>query len=439
MSNLLEQAKTASQEKNWSLVNQYLQQFLLASQKTCVDWLENADLDVVLDLAITVLKNGDFQERWDIYKLFKQIGKPAIAPLIEMVQDEDLDLERRWFVARILADFNSEEVREALKNIIISSEAEDLQEIAADTLAVLGDSAVDILTDLLTKADSRLLATKALAKINSPSTITPLLTVVKDGDDEVRKNAISALSNYHDSRLPFVLISALKDTAAKVRKEAVIGLSTYANLDEQLGVVELLQPLLWDINFEVCQQVAIAIGKIGTNTAATALFELLQTTNVPVFLKLDAVRALSWVETQVSVEYLQSLLEDNLLVAVEYQPQIVNEIITALGKIERQELKPKATEILIEFLRSNNSVLESVRVKNSLVLALGYLGDIRALDYLIQLLEENDASVRLHCIAALKQLDSERAYQQLIYLSQKANIKSELKTGIATAIAEWNY
>ncbi|NET15887.1 MAG: hypothetical protein F6K08_25230, partial [Okeania sp. SIO1H6] len=61
---------------------------------------------------------------------------------------------------------------------------------------------------------------------------------------------------------------------------------------------------------------------------------------------------------------------DNCLVAVEHQPQIVNEIITALGKIEVQELKPKATEILIEFLRSNNSVLESVRVKNSLVLAL---------------------------------------------------------------------
>ncbi|NEO55004.1 MAG: HEAT repeat domain-containing protein, partial [Okeania sp. SIO3B5] len=273
MSNILEQAKTASQEKNWSLVNQYLQQFLLASQKTRVDLLENADLDIAIDLAITVLQNGDFQERWDIYKLFKQIGKPAIAPLIEMVQDEDLDLEKRWFVARILADFNSEEVREALKNVIISSEAEDLQEIAADTLAVLGDSAVDILTDLLAKPDSRLLATKALAKINSPSTITPLLTVVKDSNYEVRKNAITALSNYYDSRLPLVLISALKDTVAQVRKEAVIGLSAYAKLDEELGVVKLLQPLLWDINFEVCQQVAIAMGKIGTNTAATALFE----------------------------------------------------------------------------------------------------------------------------------------------------------------------
>ncbi|NET43651.1 HEAT repeat domain-containing protein [Okeania sp. SIO2B3] len=439
MSNILEQAKIASQEKNWSLVNQYLQKFFLASQNTHVDVLENADLDVALDLAITVLKNGDFQEKWDIYKLFKQIGKPAIAPLIEIIQDENLDLEKRWFVARILADFNSDEVREVLKNIIISSETEDLQEIAADTLAVLGDSAVDILTDLLANPDSRLLATKALAKINSPSTITPLLNLVKDGNDEVRKTAITALSNYHDSRLLFVLISALKDTVAQVRKEAVIGLSAYANLHQELGLVELLQPLLWDINFEVCQQVALAMGKIGTNTAATALFELLKTTTVPVFLKLDAVRALGWVETQVSVEYLQSLLGDNCLVAVEHQPQIVNEIITVLGKIERQELKPKATEILIEFLRSNNSVLESVRVKNSLILALGYLGDICALDYLIQLLEEDDASVRLHCIAALKQLDPEIAYQQLIYLSQKSNIKSELKTGISTAIAEWNY
>ena len=441
MSNLLEQAKIAAQQQNWSLVNYYLQQFISESKSkktTSTFHNENVSLDAVIDLAIEVLENGDFQEKWDIDKLFKQIGKPAIAPLIEILKDREIDLEERWFVTRILAEFNSEDVLEVMQNIIVSSEAEDLQEIAAETLANFGDSGVDLLTDLLVKPESRLLATKALAKINCISIITPLLTVVKDENDDVRIAAISALTNYSDSRIPIVLVSALKDTVAKVRKAAVIGLAGYANLQKELGLVKLLQPLLWDINFEVCQQAAIALGKIGTNSAATALFELLKTTTVPIFLKIDAVRALGWIQTKVSLEYLQKLLEYNFLVEDNSQPQIVNEIITALGKLEKSELKPQGTDILIEFIASKNPSLESACVKKSLALALGYLGNIHALDYLIQLLEDEDNSVRLHSVAAMKQLDSEKAYQKLISLSGQATLNSQLKTGIAIAIAEMN-
>ncbi len=441
MSNLLEQAKIAAQQLNWSLVNHYLQQFISESQsnKTTSTFPDdNVVLDEVINLAIEVLENGDFQEKWDIDKLFKQIGKPAIFPLIEILKDWEIDLEERWFVTRILAEFNSEEVLEVMENIIVSSDSGDLQEIAVETLANFGESGVDLLIDLLAKPESRLLATKALAKINCIRIIPALLTVVKDENDDVRIAAISGLTNYSDSRIPIVLISALKDTVAKVRKAAVIGLAGYANLQQELGLVKLLQPLLWDINFEVGKQAAIALGKIGTNSAATALFELLKTATVPVFLKIDAVRGLGWMETKVSLEYLQNLLGYNFLVEDNFQAQFVNEIIMALGKLEKPELKPQATDILIEFIVSGNSSLESVYVKKSLALSLGYLGNIDALDYLIQLLEDEDNSVRLHSVAAMKQLDSEKAYQRLIYLSQEATLNSQLKTGIELAIAEMN-
>ncbi|OZH55792.1 hypothetical protein AFK68_02300 [Hydrocoleum sp. CS-953] len=441
MSNLLEQAKIAAQQLNWSLVNHCLQQFISESKpnKTTSKFPnDNAVLDEVINLAIEVLENGDFQEKWDIDKLFKQIGKPAISPLIEILKDWEIDLEERWFVTRILAEFNSEEVLEVMGNIIVSSEAEDLQEIAAETLANFGESGIELLTDLLAKPDSRLLATKALAKINCIRIIPALLTVVKDEKDEVRIAAISALTNYSDSRIPIVLISALKDTVAKVRKAAVIGLAGYVNLQKELGLVKLLQPLLWDINFEVSQQATIALGKIGTNSAATALFELLKTATMPIFLKIDAVRGLGWMETKVSLEYLQNLLGYNFLVEDNVQAQFVNEIVVALGKLEKPELKAQATDILIEFIVSGNSSLESVYVKKSLALALGYLGNIDALDYLIQLLEDEDNSVRLHAIAAMKELDSEKAYQRLIDLSQEATLNSQLKTGIEIAIAEMN-
>ena len=441
MSNLLEQAKIAVQRQNWSLVNYYLKQFILESRSdkaTSTFPKNNADLDEVIDLGIEVLQNGDFQEKWDIDKLFKQIGKPAIAPLIEIIKDREIDLEQRWFVTKILAEFNSEEVLETMGNIIVSSEPVDLQEIAAETLASFGDSAVDLLTDLLAKPKSRLLAIKALAKINCISIIPALLTVVKDENNEVRMIAISALNNYCDSRIPIVLISALKDKVAKVRRAAIIGLAGYANLHQELGLVKLLQALLWDINFEVSQQAAIALGKIGTNSAATALCELLKTTTVPVFFKIDAVRALGRIETQVSLEYLQNLLGYNFLVKVNDWAQIVNEIIIALGKLEKPELKPQATNILIEFIASGNPNLENICVKKSLALTLGYLGNIHALEYLIQLLEDGDNSVILHSVAAMKKLDSKKAYQKLVSLSEQATLNSQLKKGIATALAEWN-
>ncbi|MCL2936765.1 MAG: HEAT repeat domain-containing protein [Trichodesmium sp. MAG_R02] len=441
MSNLLEQAKIAVQRQNWSLVNYYLKQFILESRSdkaTSTFPKNNADLDEVIDLGIEVLQNGDFQEKWDIDKLFKQIGKPAIAPLIEIIKDREIDLEQRWFVTKILAEFNSEEVLETMGNIIVSSEPVDLQEIAAETLASFGDSAIDLLTDLLAKPKSRLLAIKALAKINCISIIPALLTVVKDENNEVRMIAISALNNYCDSRIPIVLISALKDKVAKVRKAAIIGLAGYANLHQELGLVKLLQALLWDINFEVSQQAAIALGKIGTNSAATALCELLKTTTVPVFFKIDAVRALGRIETQVSLEYLQNLLGYNSLVKVNDWAQIVNEIIIALGKLEKPELKPQATNILIEFIASGNPNLENICVKKSLALTLGYLGNIHALEYLIQLLEDGDNSVILHSVAAMKKLDSKKAYQKLVSLSEQATLNSQLKKGIATALAEWN-
>ncbi|MGD1809637.1 HEAT repeat domain-containing protein [Dapis sp. BLCC M126] len=441
MSNLLEQAKIAAQQLNWSLVNHYLQQFISESKSnkttSTLSW-ENVALDEVIDLAIEVLENGDFQEKWGIDKLFKQIGKPAISPLIEILKDREIDLEERWFVTKILAEFNSEEVLEVMGNIIVSSEAEDLQEIAAETLANFGDSGIDLLTDLLANSKLRLLVTKALGKINCISTIPALLSVVKDENNEVRIAAISGLNNYCDSRIPIVLIYALKDTVAKVRKAAIMGLVGYANLHQELGLVKLLQSLLWDINFEVSQQAAIALGKIGTDSAATALFELLKTATVPIFLKIDAVRALGWIETKVSLEYLQNLLGYNFLVEEHYQAQIVNEMIAALGKLEKPELKWQATDILIEFIVSGNLSLESVYVKKTLALALGYLGNIHALDYLIQLLEDEDNSVRLHSVAAMKQLDAEKAYQKLLSLSQEATLNSQLKTGIEIAIAEMN-
>jgi HEAT repeat protein len=197
----------------------------------------------------------------------------------------------------------------------------------------------------------------------------------------------------------------------------------------------LLKPLLSDIRLEVCQQAAIAIGRVKTDAAAAALFELLRSPITPVELQIETVRALSWSETAAALEYLQQTL---IAEFPNTNYPVCQEIVTVLGRVEKQELKAKAAEIMIDLLKTGHPAVESVEIKQSLALGLGQLGDRRALDVLIQLLADADTSVRLHCTAALKQLNAIEARRQLESLVKQESLEPRLKQGIAIALQEWS-
>jgi len=55
-------------------------------------------------------------------------------------------------------------------------------------------------------------------------------------------------------------------------------------------------------------------------------------------------------------------------------------------------------------LKSSQPATQSPSVKQAIALSLGQLGDMQAIDPLIQLLADADAGVKLHVITALKQL-----------------------------------
>src|ERR671932_954758 len=114
MSELLEQATAAAHQGNWSLLNQCLQHLPLGKNATdaAVESapLNETDLEQVLNLALDVLNAGDFRERWEVAKVFPKLGESAIAPLIEILEDDEAELEVRWFAGRILAEFNQPSV-----------------------------------------------------------------------------------------------------------------------------------------------------------------------------------------------------------------------------------------------------------------------------------------------------------------------------------------
>ena len=432
MSKVLEQAAAAAQQGNWSLVSQYLQQLPLGKNTTDSDAgsapLNDTDLEQVLNLALEVLNDGDFQERWEVAKMFPKLGEIAIAPLIEILEDEDAELELRWFTGRILGEFNHPIVITTLVDLLTTSEDEDLAVMAAAVLSSFGETAVEALTGLLADPDSRLLATRSLSQIRRPEIIAPLLGVVRDPQVAIRATAIEALTSFHDPRIPPVLLDALNDHVAAVRKEAVIGLGLRSDLREELDLLNRLKPLLYDFNLEICQQAAIALGRLGTDDAAEALFGVLQSPATPVPLTYDLIRALAWVGTTKSLDYLQQAL---IGAAVES----TLEIVRVLGRLEEPVLKTKAAQILIDFLNSEHPSAGEATVKQAIAQAWGQLGEISAIDALVGLLADPADSVRLHAIAALKNFPT--THQQLVQLAADENLTPALKEGLAIALAEW--
>ncbi len=429
MSNILEQARVAADRQNWPLLVECLQQVTANGSQP----QEQHILEQSVSLAIQALEWGDFQDRWEIAKVLPNLGNGAIAPLIAVLEDEDADTELRWFAARILGKFDRPEVMQALVKLVKNSD-EELSQIAAETLGNFGPTAIESLADLLLQEESRQFATAALAQIRRTETIPPLLTVVGDTKVGVRVAAIEALSSFHDSRIPPVLVGALKDPATAVRKEAVRALGVRAYLDAELDLVNLLKPLLSDIRLEVCQSAAIALGRLKTDAAAAALFELVLHPATPVELQIETVRALSWSETALALEYLQQTLIAEIN---NTNSPVCQEIVIVLGRVEKPELKVKAAEILSDLLASNHPAVEFAGIKQSLALGLGKLGDMRALDVLIKLLADPDNSVRLHSLSALKQLDGGEVRQKLESLVKQDNLEPGLKEGIAIALQEW--
>ncbi|MEG4106134.1 HEAT repeat domain-containing protein [Microcoleus sp. S13_C5] len=429
MSNFLEEAQVAADRQNWSGLVECLQQVTAKAGKP----QEQDILEQAVSLAIEALEWGDFQDRWEIAKVFPNLGNGAIAPLIAVLEDEDADTEPRWFAARILGKFDRPEVIQALVKLVKNSD-EELSQIAAETLGNLGQTAIESLANLLQQKDSRQFATTALAQIRRTETIAPLLSVVGDSQVAVRAAAIEALSSFHDSRIPPVLVAALKDPATAVRKEAVRALGARAYLDAELDLVNLLKPLLSDIRLEVCQQAASAIGRVKTDAAAAALFELLRSPTNQVELQIETVRALSWMETATALAYLHQTLMAQF---TNISSTVYQEIVTVLGRVEKPELKAAAAKIMIDLLETGHPAVQEAVSKKSLALGLGKLGDMRGLDALISMLGDADSSVRLHCIAALKQLGAAEARQKLENLVKQESLEPRLKQGIAIALQEW--
>ncbi|MEO0458450.1 MAG: HEAT repeat domain-containing protein [Cyanobacteria bacterium P01_A01_bin.114] len=401
-----------------------------ASQAGALLSSHREDLPSTLTYALETLKAGDFQARWEISKQLSEFGEAAIAPLLAIAKNNAHTLELRWFAIRALGAFVTPQVVTELVSFVKAAD-EDLRDIAIKTLADMGAPSIHVLTQLLSHPKQRLLAVQALSQIRQTAVIEPLLSVVNDADPQLRYLAIESLGSFHNQRITPVLLCALSDTSAHVRQSAIVTLGRRPDLRDAYSLIDKLKPCLWDLNLAVCKVAAAAIGRLGGAGAADALRQVLLSTTTPDDLRIQAVRALGWLQTEAGLQTLAEALRLNL-----YSDRVCNEIIKVLGQAQTP-LQALAISELSHQLRSPQFRQAASVIKQSLVMSLGNLGATSTFKDLTALLSDADQRVRLHTLAALRQLSPQTGHHQLRALLASNPLPPALQAEIEESLETW--
>ena len=320
----------------------------------------------------------------------------AIEPLLNRLNETlndttDLDEELQWFVVRTLGAWEDDGVMLALLEVLRSGNS-DVQSMAATVLAQYGDRCLSVLKPMIQtglEAESSLWAVRILANIRSVETVEMLLQLAVNPATEVCCTAIAALGNFQDNRIAVVLIQSLKSPVARIREAAAESIAFCQTLSCDRRI-ELLTPLLWDLNGSVCIRSATSLGRLG-DRATESLLRALKSEPLPDALAIELVRSLLRLE---SVEALIGLFR-----ASQTLPLVRTELLRALGRVV--QLKDLAVAYLIELIQQDLGLND----RKLAVTALGNLAHPDAINSLINQLTTVDSALRFHILQALQQID----------------------------------
>jgi HEAT repeat protein len=482
------QAIALANQTEWAAVLRTWQNYRLNLSDR--DWahLSAVDRQRWADLLLQVWQEGDFQTRWEVSKVLAQFGPETVAVLLAVLAD-DADAETQWFAIRALGDHPAPMVVTTLLDLLqrlaasalssapssapldesLEDSSSDLQTAAIAALVAMGETVLPHLSPLLATASSRPLAAQILANMRHSQTIPLLLPLTEDAQPSVRAIALEALSSFHQPAIAAALQRGLHDHATIVRRAAIRGVR-FCWVDwPEADWVGQIQPLLRDLDANVCRQAAITLGRLGcqsgrsataTTTVATtidpsvviaALVEPLHSPHTPDDLAAEILRSLLWIETPAAL----AAIQDGWAVWPLVTPVRIA-LCRGLGHLETAALKPIATAQLLSWLQNaleqpdslqethlqsdfqnspvsgrsavRSSIQSQVRSQTrsqtsifpvpidlalAMVGALGQLGDSMAIVPLIAHLAQPHRSFRLHIVAALKQIDAEQALAHL--------------------------
>jgi HEAT repeat protein len=217
---------------------------------------------------ICALRKGDLYAK----DVLIEIGKPAVEPLIEILNDENPDVRSKvvYILGKIKDPRAVEPLIEALKD-----KDSGVRWVAATALGRLRDPrAVEPLVEALKDENRRVRAEAAevLGELKDLRAVEPLIEALKDKEGYVRAKAAEVLGKIKDPRAVEPLIEALKDKDSDVRQSAAIALGDLKDLRAVDPLIEALK----DEDWRVRQGAASALGKLKDLRAVERLIEALK-------------------------------------------------------------------------------------------------------------------------------------------------------------------
>jgi len=229
----------------------------------------------------------------------------------------------------------------------------------------------------------------SLGKIGDPRAVEPLCAALKDSNEGVRRQAAEVLGQMGDARAIVPLISALSDRDDLVRQAAAKALG-------RLRDPQALEPLtdaLQDFYRDVRCAVVVALGELGDKRAAQPLAQALDDVDKEV--QQRAKQALTKLEGP-SVDRPAPVLNEHIVDASHTATEVSDSVDETVHKACGHSVAPSDAEITM-------AVTE----------VLGKIGDVRAIEPLISVLNDSDRSIRQSAVEALGRL-GEPAIESLL-------------------------
>lgn len=277
------------------------------------------------------------------------------------------------------------------------------REEAAKALADLGDP--NTLDELLTAIEDDYWAVRvqigwALAKIGGERAIDGLIVLFNDSMMEVQAEAVLAMASMGQNTVP-KLITCLKDERWRVREQAAKSLGL---LKDSQAVQGLMIVAGRDRDGAVKSAAAEALGRIGDSKAVPALIKLFKDTSKIV--RETAGTALLYIGED-SIPALIETLKDPHFVVRCHGVRALGGMTTDYQMGRAWTTDSRVVDALIVALKD-----EDRAVREDATIALGIIGDPKAVDGLIEAMKEG--AVKRHAISALGMIGDARALQPVM-------------------------
>lgn len=348
-----------------------------------------------------------------------EIGKNAVPAFVAILNDKSRSVQSQRLAAEALGEIGD---LLALESLVLASENEDgnlrhqvkvaLQKIHPNWMnSEIGRSIVPALVVALKHEDMyiRLAAVKTLREIGDSRAIEPLVMMLKDVYQDVRKETAKALKAFG--------WQPIDDTQSAVFAIADENWEKLVTLGK--AAVDPLLAALDYKNINIQMAAANALGKIGDAFAVMPLVEAFESSFPPVEEAL--MKALVKIGNA-AVEPIMKMLRN-------YQSHLQSSAIYALASVGSA-----AVEILLTGLSDEDNHARSAAAR-----ALGKIGDLRAVEPLIISLNDMYVNVREAVAEALGEIGDIKSTNPLEAVFENENEIGRVRKAAADALIKiWN-